>query len=208
MGLPEGVFVFANLNRPFKMERQIFNTWLRILNATADSMLWLFRWPEVPSSVLHLSKQAGAQKSRLVFTDLFDVEQRISGKTCADLFLDTPVYNAHGTATEAISAEVPVLTLPQDGAHASRVAAAVMEALGMSELVARNHPDYEALAIRLASSRPMMYKLKQKLGQQRRVSPLFDKDRWARNVEASYRLMVEAAAAQRVMQVVPHHGMT
>ena len=68
----------------------------------------------------------------------------------ADLFLDTLPYNAHTTASDALWAGLPVVTC-QGNAFAGRVAASLLKAVGLPELVTHNLADYEALALRLAT---------------------------------------------------------
>jgi len=145
---------------------------MSILNRTSEAYIWMFNWPEAVTARRHLRRAAGRELSkRLIFTDLLPLDQRITGKTVADLFLDTPEYNAHGTATEVLSAGVPVLTLPGPKAHSSRVAASVVLALEMPELVARTRDEYENIAVQMIQNPKITARIRQKLETSRNARP-------------------------------------
>jgi protein O-GlcNAc transferase len=103
----------------------------------------------------------------------------------ADLFLDTLPYNAHSTAADALWAEVPVLTC-SGKTFPGRVAASLLRAIGLPELITHNLDDYEALAFALATNPRQMASLKQKLAANRLTHPLFDTTAFARHIESAY----------------------
>jgi protein O-GlcNAc transferase len=103
----------------------------------------------------------------------------------ADLFLDTTPYNAHATAADALWAGLPVLTVMGE-AFAGRVAASLLQAVGMPELVANNLAQYEALALALARDPARLALLKEKLARNIATTPLFDADSFTRDLEATY----------------------
>ena len=72
--------------------------------------------------------------------------EHLSRHRAADLFLDTHTYNAHTTASDALWAGLPLLTWPGE-TFASRVAASLLNAVGMPELVVPSLADYESTAI-------------------------------------------------------------
>ena len=121
---------------------------------SGGAYFWMFRWPDALPAEGCLRREMAnvsrAVQERVIFTNLLPHEEKIRGKGAADIFLDTPEYNAHGTATEVLSGGGPVLTLPGSKAHSSRVAASVILALGLPELVARTIGEYENIAVRLA----------------------------------------------------------
>ena len=77
------------------------------------------------------------------------LEDHLARHRLADLFLDTLPYNAHTTASDALWVGLPVLTC-MGNAFAGRVAASLLNAIGLPELVTHSIEDYEALALRLA----------------------------------------------------------
>jgi predicted O-linked N-acetylglucosamine transferase (SPINDLY family) len=108
----------------------------------------------------------------------------------ADLFLDTLPCNAHTTASDALWAGLPVLTLAGEG-FAARVAASLLEAVGLPELVADTQERYEQLALALATEAGRLAALRARLHDHRPGAPLFDTDRFARHIENAYLQMHE-----------------
>jgi predicted O-linked N-acetylglucosamine transferase (SPINDLY family) len=107
-----------------------------------------------------------------------------------DLFLDTYPYNAHATAVDSLKACTPILTL-MGQSFASRVAASLLSAIGLRELITTNQEDYEALAIELAKDSKKLATIKQKLTANRLTAPLFDTPLFTKNLEAAYIKMYE-----------------
>src|SRR5207244_3328604 len=108
----------------------------------------------------------------------------------ADLFLDTLPYNAHTTASDALWAGCPLLTLAGQ-TFASRVAGSLLRTLGMPELITTSLEEYQAQALRLAQDAEWLTRLRTRLEANRKSSSLFDGERFARNLETAYRTMWE-----------------
>lgn len=111
----------------------------------------------------------------------------------ADLFLDTFPVNAHTTASDALWAGCPVLTLAGE-TFVSRVAGSLLHAMGLPELIVRSLEDYRAMALRLATDADLLAHLRTRLEANRKTSPLFDAGRFARNLERAYATMWEIYA--------------
>jgi len=125
-----------------------------------------------------------------VFAPLLDVGDHLARLQLADLFLDTLPYNAHTTASDALWTGVPVLTCRGE-TFAGRVAASLLHAVGLPELVTTSLDDYEALALRLARDSEQLGMLRRRLEQSRATCTLFDADRFRRHIEAAYLKMWE-----------------
>jgi predicted O-linked N-acetylglucosamine transferase (SPINDLY family) len=91
-------------------------------------------------------------------------------------------------------AGLPVLTL-MGKAFAGRVAASLLKAVDLCELITHSREDYEALAIGLASEPARLAALKKKLAQNRAASPLFDGRKIARHMEAAFEAMLARAGS-------------
>jgi predicted O-linked N-acetylglucosamine transferase (SPINDLY family) len=126
-----------------------------------------------------------------VFADRVPLEQHLARHRLADLFLDTLPYNAHTTASDALWAGLPVLTC-QGHAFAGRVAASLLDAVGLPDLVTEDPQAYEALALRLATDATLLSGMRDQLAQNRLTHPLFDTDRSRRHIEAAYVTMMES----------------
>lgn len=189
--LPEYAFVYCNFNRPRKIDRAIFSTWMEILRKVPNSVLWLLK--EDVQAEENLRSEAASRNidpERLNFSAPTDKPSHLARHRLADLFLDTYIYNAHTGASDALWAGLPVLTCPGK-TFVTRVAASLLHAAGLPELVAQDLAQYEKMAVQLAESPDALARVKTKLGQQRLSCPLFDTPRYVRNLEAAYRKMHE-----------------
>lgn len=194
-GLPANSFVFCSFNNSYKFSRAMFEIWMRILAAVEDSVLWLPAANDAATRNLKLeSKEHGVNPERIVFAAFAKAEgDHLARLGLADLFLDTLPYNAHTTAADALWAGIPILTAPGK-AFPGRVAASLLKAFEMSELIAADLTAYESLAISLAKDRSRLAALREKIARHRDTSPLFDTGRFTRNLEAAYETMLHRQA--------------
>lgn len=185
-GLPEHGFVFCAFNGVYKITPEFFSIWMRLLSQTADSVLWLLDDNEIASSNLRREAAArGIAPERLVFAPKLPIAEHQARYAHADLFLDNLPVNAHTTASEALWAGVPVVTCVGD-VMVGRVAGSLVRACGLPELATASLDDYEALALRLAADRPRLGSYRQQLETHRLSLPLFNTERYARNLEAAF----------------------
>ena len=191
-GLPENGFVFCCFNAALKLGPEIFGAWMRLLKTVENSALWLSELGPLP--VQNLRREAalqGVAPERLIFAPFLDSqEQYLARLRLADLFLDTLPYNAHTTASDALWAGVPVLTC-RGATFAGRVAASLLAAIGLSELIAPSLDAYERRARELAEDASALAAIKAKLARNRDTHPLFDTARITRHLEAAYTGMWE-----------------
>jgi protein O-GlcNAc transferase len=191
LGLPENGFVFCCFNNNFKILPTTFEGWMRILRAVEGSVLWLLQ--DNSWAVENLKKEAekqGVAPDRLVFAERLPLPEHLARHRQADLFLDTFPYNAHTTTSDALWAGLPVLTL-MGRSFASRVAASLLNAIGLPELITFTQKEYEALAIELATNPKILVDIKLKLARNRLNAPLFDTPLFTKNLEAAYIKMME-----------------
>ncbi len=185
-GLPETGFVFSCFNASYKIEPLAFDIWMRLLAQVEGSVLWLLATN--PLAVGRLRAEAtkrGIAPERLVFADPLPAAEHLARLSLADLFLDTFSCNAHTTASDALWAGLPLLTLP-GRSFAARVGASLLEAIGLPELIARSHDDYQALAIGLARDPARLQGIRARLAANRRKRPLFRTDLTTAQIERAY----------------------
>ncbi len=193
-GLPASGFVFCCFNNNYKITPAVFDIWMRLLQRVPGSVLWLLQ--DSPAVVRNLQQQAqqrGVAPERLVFAPRMPLPAHLARHRLADLFLDTLVYNAHTTASDALWAGLPVLTCA-GGTFASRVAASLLRAADLPELVTENTDDYEALAYTLATDPTMLANLRTRLAEGRATCALFDTAQFTRDMESAYEGMVGRSA--------------
>jgi len=203
LGLPDDAFVFCCFNNNYKITPNTFASWMRILQGVEGSVLWLFE--DNPTAADHLRKEAlrrGIAAERLVFAQRLPLAEHLARHQAADLFLDTLPYNAHTTTSDALWAGLPVLTCMGSG-FAGRVAASLLNAIHLPELITTRQADYEALAILLAHEPQQLQHIRMKLSQNRLTTPLFNARLFAQHLEAAYVKMYE-----RGQQALPIEHMT
>jgi predicted O-linked N-acetylglucosamine transferase (SPINDLY family) len=191
LGLPEHGFIFCCFNNNFKILPATFEGWMRILKVVEGSVLWLFQ--DNSWAVENLKKEAekqGISADRLVFAERMPLPEHLARHRQADLFLDTFPYNAHTTASDALWTGLPVLTLI-GRSFASRVAASLLNAVGLPELITNTQEEYESLAIELAMNPQKLTDIKLKLAKNRLTTPLFDTPLFTKNLEDAYIKMHE-----------------
>eukprot|EP00793_Prasinoderma_coloniale_P004610 PRCOL_00000371-RA len=183
-GLPEGAVVYYCANQLYKIDPETFDTWCNILRRVPNSVLWLLRFP--PAGEMRLLAQAaalGVDTERIIFTDVAGKDDHIRRSKLADVFLDTPVYNAHTTGCDVLWAGVPIITYPAKR-MASRVAASLCSAAGFGEeMVVSSMKEYEERAVELGNSPQLLRELQQRLSKARLTCALFDTKRWVRNLD-------------------------
>ena len=190
-GLPEAGFVFCCFNNSYKITPALFERWLALLQAATGSVLWLYAGdPVVPRNLREEARRRGVDPARLVFAERLPYAEYLARLRLADLFLDTLPFNAGTTASDALWAGVPVLTCPGD-AFAARMAASLLTAVGLPELIAANADDYSALALKLATTPSVLAEVRDRLSRNRADCALFDTQRFCRNLESAYRTMWE-----------------
>jgi predicted O-linked N-acetylglucosamine transferase (SPINDLY family) len=189
--LPETAFVFCNFNMSYKITPPMFAVWMRILKRVEGSVLWLLQSNTVsPGNLRHEAECHGVAGHRLVFAPFVPMEKQLDRLPMADLFLDSLPCNAHTTASDALWAGVPLLTC-SGKTFASRVAASLLHAIGLPELVTANLEDYEGLAVKLAKDPAALRAIRQKLAGNRHTTSLFDTDLFRRHLEIAYTKMWE-----------------
>jgi len=185
VGLPEDAFVFCSFNNNYKFTPEVFASWMRILQRTPGSVLWLLA--DNPWAEANLRREASARGidgARLVFAPRAQPEDYLARFAVADLFLDTYPFNAGTTANDALWMGLPVLTRT-GRTFASRMAGALLTAAGLPELITETIADYEAQAVALATAPERARGLRSQLGRVREDGVLFDTPRFVRNLESA-----------------------
>jgi predicted O-linked N-acetylglucosamine transferase (SPINDLY family) len=196
VGLPEEGFVFACFNSNYKITPDVFDVWARILNSVEGSVLWLFEENKTASANLRKEAQKrGLAQERLVFAPKMELSEHLARHKLADLFIDTLPCNAHTTASDALWAGLPVLTCMGES-FASRVAASLLNAIEMPELITSSLEEYEELAIDLGNDHQRVQSLKLKLDHNKLTTPLFDSSLFTKDIENLYVKMSHLSQSQ------------
>nr|WP_145545924.1 glycosyltransferase [Variovorax boronicumulans] len=194
LGLPDDAVVLCSFNQSYKVTPAMADAWTRILQAAPHAVLWQVNWADQASAnFVREMVQRGVAAERLFFSPTASPAEHLARLQCADLMLDTWPCNAHTTASDALWCGVPVLTLPGQS-FAGRVAASLVSACGLSELVCTDADAYVERAVALAGDPAALAALRERLHTQRDHLPLFDSRRYVRDYEALLQRMWERHA--------------
>jgi predicted O-linked N-acetylglucosamine transferase (SPINDLY family) len=190
-GLPEDGFVFASFNHAYKISPREFDIWMRLLARVDGSVLWLLRsnrWAE--GNLAREAAARGVDPARLVFAEPMEHNRHLGRLAHADLFLDCLAVNAHTSASDALWAGLPVLTVA-GRQFPARVAASLLHAIGLPELATTSEAGYEAKALELATCADRLDDVRHRLAEGRKNGPLFRSADYARKLEAAFTTMHE-----------------
>lgn len=185
-GLPENAFVFCAFNNNHKLTPEMFATWMRILERTENTVLWLLA--DNPASRENLVRHAGAfgfAEDRVIFASKVPFNEYLGRFGAADLFLDLFPFNGGTTAADALWMGLPILTC-SGRSFASRMAGSLLNAIGLPELITTSLHDYEELAVSLAGDPDKVKELKTRLRNNRDTYPLFDSPKTVRAIEGIF----------------------
>jgi protein O-GlcNAc transferase len=189
LSLPEKGFVFGSFVTSYKIEKDLFHTWMNILSRVPGSVLWLLKRSE--ATVKNLRNEALRQNidpNRLIFAEKLPKSKHLNRLRLTDLALDTRLVNGAATTSDALWAGVPVLTL--QGSHfVSRMSSSILTAIGLPALITHSLESYEDLAVELATDPVRLQSIRDRLRKNILTEPLFDTKRFVRNLESAYEQM-------------------
>ncbi|XP_053377277.1 UDP-N-acetylglucosamine--peptide N-acetylglucosaminyltransferase 110 kDa subunit-like [Mercenaria mercenaria] len=190
-GLPDNKVIYVNFNQNYKFDKVALDMWIKILKNVPNSVIWLLRFhEESETNIRRYIRQSGEAitDDRIVFSDPVKKEEYIRRAQLADVFLDTPLCNAHTTGMDAIFAGLPLVTLPQRNI-ASRIAASLIKELGCEELIAKDEEDYVDIAVKLGNDCRLLKNMKSKVFTRRLESSLFDLPKKVESLEELFKCM-------------------
>jgi len=191
LGLPETGFVFCCHNTNYKITPREFDIWARLLHKVEGSVLWLLRsnqWSEI--NLKQEAQLRGVDPDRLVFSETCEYSEYLARITKADLFLDTFNFNAGAMANDVLWCGLPLITKQGQG-YVARMVSSLLGAIDLPELITTTEDDYEKLALDLATNPKRLKSIKAKLAANKELTPVFDTERFTRNIETAYTQMYE-----------------
>ncbi|CAD5369110.1 Tetratricopeptide repeat protein [Rubrivivax sp. A210] len=195
-GLPEDAFVYCSFNNNHKFTAEMFEAWMRILAQVPNSVLWLLADNDTAhQNMLRAAGAHGVARERLILAPRVAPAEYLARFTLADLMLDTFPFNAGTTASDALWMGLPIVTRA-GRTYISRMAASLLTAIGLPDLVTDNVADYEKLAVAIGRQPLRATSYKRYLAEQGRRSPLFDVPQIVRDIETEFeRLALKARAS-------------
>lgn len=189
-GLPERGFVFCSFNANYKITPHTFSSWIKILMAVEDSILWiLVKDSTAKNNLKQLAMHSGIDIDRIVFAEQLPIEEHFNRIGLADIMLDTFPYGAHTTASDSLRMGLPFVTMIGE-TFASRVASSLLRTAGLEELVTNSTKAYQDLAIKLATTPTYLQEIREKMATVA-STPLYDSEGYTRELERLYKTMHE-----------------
>lgn len=184
-GLPEGSLVFACFNQAYKYGPEEFAVWMKLLSDVEGSVLWLYvgNNDAAKSNLINEAKKFGVTESRLYFASQLPSHEHLARCRLVDVFLDCWLVNAHTTASDALWAGVPIVTLTGKQ-FAARVATSLLLAVDKPELVAETEQEYYEIALSLALDESLRSRIRAELQASKESSALFDSVKYTRALES------------------------
>lgn len=189
-GIPEHAFVYCAFNQSFKLTEIIFKAWLRLLKNHPESVLWLTdsnRW--ATQHLRNYASQQGIDLKRIIFAARVPNNEHMARHALADLYLDTLPYNGHTSASDALSMNVPIVTMTGK-TFASRVAGSLLHSLGLDELITHDIESYIACASKITQDTSYKKALVKKLKLAKRTSPVFNPQLFVKELEIIYQKLI------------------
>lgn len=190
-GLPGTAMVYACFARPGAILPEQFAAWCRILADTAGAVLWLRgATPVVRARLQQAAAGLGIDPHRLIFAAELEPARHAARLPLADLVLDTFPDSGERRCLEALQQGVPVLSR-RGRSPGSRRAGALLQAVGLPELVCDGPERLHIEAVRLGRDAARRAALREQLHQRLQADPLHDPAGLARDFAALVRRMVD-----------------
>ena len=187
--LPEDKFIFCCFNQKYKLNPETTKIWASVMQKVNNSVLWLLDDENQSTyNLVEEFKSAGLHSSRIIFSKKLPLDEHLARHRLADLFLDTFPYGAHTTASDSLWSGLPLIT-KIGNTFASRVAASLLKAIGLDELITTSDVEYINLATELANNPKKLNLIKNKLNENIKTKPLFDTKKFTKNLETGYFLV-------------------
>ena len=189
-GIPKNTFVFGSFNQVYKIEGNLFASWMKIMRKVPGCVLFIYADDLLARrSIIKNAREFKIHPERIIFAKELPKDRHLARiRDVVDLNLDTNIINGHTTTTDSLWAGVPVITVL--GKHfASRVSASMLKAIGLPELITKNLNEYEDLAVSLAKNPKKLLTINSKLKMNKLKYPLFDTEKYTRNLERAYEIM-------------------
>jgi len=189
-GIPENAFVYCAFNQSFKITELIFNAWLTLLEKYPKSILWLtYSNTWATDNLRDYAEKHGVNPERIIFATRVPNDEHIARHALADVYLDTLPYNAHTSASDALSMNLPIVTLKGD-TFASRVAGSLLHSLNLDELITEDIENYIHCASRLTEDFKYRQDVICRLNEAKKTSPIFQPQLFVKTLESVYQNLI------------------
>ena len=194
-GLPAGALVLCALVPPLRIDPQTFKTWMALLLALPDAVLWLPAYtPAAQANLARVAQGAGVAARQLVFAGGATGCDTLALMPLGDLFLDPLRFNANQSLTDALQMGLPAISCAGNS-MASRLGGSILRAAGLPQCVVQDHASYSATVVALGRDRSQLADLRRRLQEAKATAPLFDLQARVKELEAAWTFMAGRAHA-------------
>lgn len=179
-------FVFASFNNSYKISRNEFLIWMKLLDTNTNSVLLLLIEEEITKqNLISEIKKTNIDPKRIKFVNYIKNEDHLARHNIVDLYLDTFNYNGHTSSIDSLYSGVPVIT-KVGNSFTARVCASILNACDMYELVTFSEKEYFELALKISKNKNILENLKFKLKNKLLETTLFNTKKYVQDLEKAY----------------------
>lgn len=194
LDLPKNAVVYLSAQRGPKYNPEMAKLQIQIIKEVPNSYLIVKGFGE-QESISHLfcelAEGEGIGRNRLRFINRVGLEEtHRANLAIADVVLDTYPYNGATTTLETLWMGIPIVTKVGQQ-FASRNSYTMMMNAGITEGIAWSDEDYVEWGIRLGRNEDLRKQVSWKLRQSKRTAPLWNANKFARQMEEAYQKMWE-----------------
>ncbi len=187
--LGSGIVTFGCLSNFCKINLAVLDLWTGVMNQVEGSRLIILakHGSHRQRTIDHLS-QRGIDPRRIEIISYRPRRDYLKQYHRIDIGLDTFPYNGHTTSLDSFWMGVPVVTLMGQTA-VSRAGWCQLSNLGLPGLAGQTAEQFVRIAMDLAKDLPKLQQLRSELRGRMERSTLMDGVKFARDIEAAYRMM-------------------
>lgn len=201
-----GFITFGCLNNLRKLSDETLSLWAAIMNEVPESRLLLkdrsLNDETMRQRLLAKLTSHGIDNERVSLVGGTSRYEHLNTCNQIDIALDPFPYGGGTTTLDTLWMGIPLVAL-LGKTSVGRVAAAILNAAGLKQFIARNKDEYKDIAIRVASDVNELEFLRQGMRERLTATPVFNATDYVELVEKAYRDMWQQWCAQRAN--APHH---
>ncbi len=185
LNLPDDKIILCSLNNAQKYNIKLLNIWAQILIENPNTILWLLDDNKIViKNIINFFINKKINKSRIVFATRTDTKTHISRMVLADIYLDSYPCNAHTSASDALQANLPIVTI-SGNSMSSRVTGSLLKTINAEELICQNYSEYKKKINFLINNKSALSKIRDKIRKNKNKN-LFNSKLFAINLEKAY----------------------
>lgn len=163
LNYPTDKFIFCHFNDNYKLNKETWVIWMKILQSVNNSVLIFLCKDEKLKEVLYkIALDYDITSERLIITNRLNRINHIHRLATLNCGLDTYYCNGHTTTSDLIAAGIPIVTFPGNTYH-SRVSKSILLSLELPELIANSWDEYINISIKLATDKEYYSNICQKI---------------------------------------------